>query len=68
MSTFVKELESEEIKQDSRKLMTYQRDIKESTIKMYNELHCEFVCENEDLSHEEILLVKRVFDFLKSKA
>lgn len=67
MSKLANEIDREMIVEDRKKLMAYQKDIKNASIKNYDDLHMEFVCENENLTHEEIVLVKKVFDFLKSR-
>lgn len=68
MNTLASAIEREGIEKDRKRLMTFQEDIKRVAMEYYDELHCDFVCENEELTHEEILLVKRIFDFLKSRA
>lgn len=60
-------IDREMMEQDSNKLRSFEKDIKETSLKYYDELHSEFICENENLTFEDILLIKKVFDFLKDK-
>ena len=61
--------EKEELQQDGRKLRRFELEIKETARRKYDELHREFLCENNDIQNvEQLNLVRNIFEFLKKKA
>ena len=68
MNKLANEIDREMIEQDRERLRSFEKEIKKASIKNYDDLHMEFVCENYDLNFGELLIVKKVFDFLKSRA
>lgn len=62
--------EQEELVNDINKLRQYEREIKLASLRRYDELHSDFVDEilcNGDVSVEELELVRKVFEYIKSR-
>jgi hypothetical protein len=59
----------EELHADSKRLNFYNKNIKPEFQRNIDEMHLQFLCENQEIVDvNDLCLVKKVFDFLKTRA